>query len=288
MNVFVSILLFALAASTAIFSASPAPSDAQLSGPPPADVDALHRPYDEILDLYVRDGLVYYNALKLERAKFDRYVQSLGEVTPETLKGWSPDRQLSFWINAYNAFVLRTVIDGYPIRGKAPDYPPNSIRQIPGAFERRQFRVAGRMLTLDSIEKDVIGEFNDARALLALGRGAIGSPRLKSEAYTAPRLDSQLQTMTSELVMNRDLVFVDIPNERLSVNPIFSWREPIFTKSLSSRAPAVYATRSPLERSVLALIDPVLVPNESEYLRKNTFRMAFHDFDWKLNDLTGR
>ena len=47
------------------------------------------------------------------------------------------DRQLAYWINAYNAFVLRTVIDDYPIRGRAADYPPNSIRQIPGAFERR-------------------------------------------------------------------------------------------------------------------------------------------------------
>ena len=66
------------------------------------------------------------------------------------------------------------------------------------------------MLTLDAIERDVIGEFNDARALLALGRGAVGGPRLKSEAYTAARLDSQLQTMTSELVASRDLVFVDV------------------------------------------------------------------------------
>ena len=254
----------------------------------PADVDPLHRPFDEILDTYVRDGLVYYNALKIERAKFDRYVQALGEVNPDTLKGWAPDRQLAYWINAYNAFVLRTVIDAYPIRGKSKDYPVNSIRQIPGAFERRQFRAAGRLLTLDAMERDVIGEFNDARALLALGRGAIGGPRVKSEAYTAARLDAQLQTMANELVTRRDLVFVDVANERLSVNPIFSWREAIFTKSLSNRAPAVYANRSPLERSVLALIDSQLVPNESEFLRKNTFRMAFHDFDWKLNDLTGR
>ena len=256
--------------------------------PTPSDVDALHRPWEEILDTYVRDGLVYYQALKQERGKFDRYVQSLGEVSADTLKSWAPDRQLAYWINAYNAFVLRTVIDGYPIRGKAADYPPNSIRQIPGAFERRQFRAGGRMLTLDAIEKEVIGEFNDARALLALGRGAIGGPRLKSEAFTAARLDSQLQTMASELVESRDLIWVDIPNARLSVNPLFSWREPIFTKSLAERAAPVYAGRSPLERSVLALIDPLLVPNESEFLRKNTFRMVFHDFDWKLNDLTGR
>ena len=279
MKVCVPILLAALAASATL---------AQQPSPTPADVEALHRPYDEILDLYVRDGLVYYHALKVERAKFDRYVTALGEVSADTLKSWPPDRQLAYWINAYNAFVLRTVIDGYPIRGKAPEYPSNSIRQIPGAFERRQFRAGGRMLTLDSIEKDVIGEFNDARALLALGRGAVGGPRLKSEAYTAARLDAQLDKMVTELVDNRELVFVDSANDRVSVNPIFSWREPLFTRSLAERAPAVYATRSPIERSVMALIDSLLVPNEAEFVRKNTFRMVFHDFDWKLNDLTGR
>ena len=256
--------------------------------PSTSTVDPLHRPFDEILDLYVRDGLVYYLALRNERARFDRYVDALGAVSAETLKRWSRDQQLAYWINAYNAFVLRTVIDNYPIRGRSADYPQNSIRQIPGSFERRQFRAGGRALTLDAIEKDVIAEFGDARALLALGRGAIGSPRLKSEAFTADRLNAQLDTMTSELVTRRELVFVDVAAGRLSVNPIFSWREAVFTKSLADKAPPVYASRSPLERSVLSLIEPLLVPSESEYLRKNTFQMTFSEFDWKLNDLTGR
>jgi hypothetical protein len=76
-------------------------------------------------------------------------------------------------------------------------------------------------------------------------------------------------------------------NGVLSVSPIFSWRQEAFTK-LADRAPEVFSARSPLERAVLVMIDPLLVPNESEFLRKNTFRMAFHDFDWSLNDLTGR
>jgi hypothetical protein len=255
---------------------------------PQVAVDPLHRPFDEILDLYVRDGLVYYLALRNERPKFDRYVQSLAGVGAATLKPWPRERQLAYWINAYNAFVLRTVIDHYPIRGKSADYPATSIRQIPGAFERRTFQAGGRAVTLDQIEKDIIPAFNDPRALLALGRGALGSPRLKSEAFTADRLDAQLETMQSELVTRRELVFVDVANERLSVNPIFSWREDAFARTLASRAPGIYASRSPIERAVLALIDPLLVPNETEFLRKNTFKMAFHDFDWRLNDLTGR
>ncbi len=256
--------------------------------PAPVAVDPLHKPFDEILDLYVRDGLVYYYALRQERAKFDRYVASIGDVSADTVSKWPQPRQLSYWINAYNAFVLRTVIDSYPIRGRAADYPANSIRQIPGAFERRTFRAGGRQLTLDAIERDVIGGFDDPRALLALSRGAVGGSRLKSEAYSADRLDQQLTAMTSELVTRRVLVQVDAGNNRLSVNPMFSWREALFTRTLANRAPAMYATRSPLERAVLTLIEPLIVPNERDFLRKNEFSMVFHEFDWRLNDLTGR
>lgn len=255
--------------------------------PAPPAVDALHRPLDEILDSHVRDGLVYYYALKRERGKFDRYVQSLAETGADAIRGWTPERQLAFWINAYNALVMRTVLDHYPIRGKAPDYPANSIRQIPGAFERRTFRVGGRALTLDAIEKDVIAGYGDPRALLALGRGAMGGGRLKSEAFTSARLDAQLATMTNELVTRRELVHVDVPNGQLSVSPMFSWREDIFA-TMAGRAPGAYASRSPLERAVLSLIGPLLVSSEAEFLDKNTFRMVFHDFDWSLNDLTGR
>lgn len=256
--------------------------------PAPSGVDALHRPFDEILDLYVRDGLVYYLALRQERGKFDRYVQAIGDVPAETITTWPRPRQLAYWINAYNAFVLRTVIDAYPIRGRSSDYPPNSIRQIPGAFDRRMFRAGGRQLTLDAIERDVIGELGEPRALLALAKGAVGGPRLKSEAFTADRLEAQLTTMVSELPTRRELVFVDIPNGQLSVSPLFSWREAAFSRSLPERAPAIYASRSALERAMLALIDPLLVSSESAFLRKNTFKTVFHDFDWKLNDLTGR
>jgi hypothetical protein len=253
----------------------------------PVVVDPIHRPFDQILDVYVRDGLVYYRALKSERGALDRYLQSLADTSADTLKGWPADRQLAFWINAYNAFVLRTVIDHYPIRGKAPEYPAVSIRQIPGAFERRTHRAGGRTLTLDALERDVIAAFGEPRALLALGRGANGGGRLKSEAFTSNRLDSQLATMAGELVTRRELVHVDTVNGVLSVNPMFSWRQDAFA-TLADRAPEVYRGRSPIERAVLFLIDPLLVPNESAFLRKNAFRMAFHEFDWSLNDLTGR
>ena len=79
--------------------------------------------------------------------------------------------------------MLKTVVDRYPIPQRTAEYPARSIRQIPGAFERTAHRVAGRMVTLDQIEQTILSEFHDPRLYLALGRGAIGGGRLRSEAY---------------------------------------------------------------------------------------------------------
>lgn len=261
-------------------------SMAAQDSPPPA-VDSLHRPFDEILDLNVRDGFVYYNALKSGRARLDRYVNSLGLVSAAEVSGWTRERQIAFWVNAYNAFVLRTVIDHYPIRGRAGQYPSGSIRQIPGAFERRPFRAAGREVTLDGIEKEFLAPLGDARVFLALGRGSVGGGRLHSEAYTGERLEEQLSSVAGETVTRQEIAHVDTGGGLLSVSPIFSWREAEFVAAFADKSDKVYAERSPLERAVLALLDPHVLFSEREFLRQNTFRMAFHEFDWRLNDLTG-
>ena len=78
--------------------------------------EVLHRPLDQILDLNVRDGLVYYRALRSERGRLDRYIASLN-VPAATYDGWSTERRMAFWLNAYNAFVLQTVIEQLPDPG---------------------------------------------------------------------------------------------------------------------------------------------------------------------------
>ena len=250
--------------------------------------DALYKPLDELLELYVRDGFVYYNALKSDRGRLDRYLAALDGPAAAAEAAGSPERQRAFWINAYNALVLRTVVNNYPIRGKPGQYPSNSIRQIPGAFERTTHRVAGKTVTLDAIEKDILTPLGDARVFLALGRGSIGGGRLRSEAFDGSRLGQQLEAVAAETLTRKEVVRVDIGGNELSVSPLFSWREPAFVASLADKADKLFAQRSPLERAVLALIEPHLVGSEAEFLEKNAFRMTFNTFDWRLNDLNAR
>jgi hypothetical protein len=253
---------------------------------PETAVPPLHRPLDQLLDLNVRDGLVYYRALRSERGQLDRYVASLN-VTPAAYGAWARDEKVAFWLNAYNAIVLRTIINSYPIQGKAGTYPAGSIRQIPGAFEGIKHRLAGRTLTLDEIEKTVLPEFKEPRVYLALGRGAVGSGRLRSEAYTGAKLEAQLGAVQAEFVNDQSMLRIDRLTGRVTVTPIISWREAEFVAAYDKGAQGPYAQRSPIERAVIAFIAPNLFRLEREFVEKNAFQMAFHDFDWRLNDLSG-
>lgn len=252
------------------------PRAQQFSPAPGAEL--LHRPLDQILDVNVRDGLVYYRALKSDRGRLDRYVASLN-VAPAVYQGWSKEQQMAFWLNAYNAFVLQTVLNHYPLRG--------NIKQVPGAFDKTTWRAAGKSVTLDQIEKTILPEFKEPRLYLALGRGAVGSGRLRSEAYTGDRLDQQLADIQAEFVNNRNMYRLDRAANTLSVTPILSWREQEFVAGYSGRADTVFAQRSPLERALVALIAPHLLPSEKELVWKNEWKMAFLEMDWRLNDLTG-
>ncbi len=244
-----------------------------------------YAPLDRILDVYVRDGLVYYAALKTERAGLDRFVASL-DGADAWLANASPEEQRAFWINAYNALVLRTVINAYPIRGKAEGYPAESIAQVPGGMDTVKHRVAGQLLTLDAIEKTVIAGFGDPRMLLALGRGTLGSARLRSEPYRAAQLEAQLTQAVREFVVRRDALRINRTTGVVEVTPLFSWREAQFVAGFP-KGGEMWANRSPLERALMAMSYPHLFPSEREFLALNTFTMAFGAYDWRLNDLTG-
>ena len=240
------------------------------------------RVFDQILDQYVRDGLVYYAALRAERRAIDRHVESL-EERPAGFDAWSEARRLAYWLNGYNALVLRTVIDHYPIRGMSAEFPENSIMQIPGVYSGREHRIAGRRLTLQAIEDELVAAFGDPRAHLALGCGAVGSPRLRSEAFRDDRLEAQLQAVVADFATTPHHVTLDRAGDEVVVSAVLGWRVTEF----ATLAGADLTGRSPIERALVALISPALFPSEREFLARNTFHLRYRDFDWRLNDLTG-
>jgi hypothetical protein len=176
----------------------------------------------------------------------------------------------------------------YPIPRRTTEYPAGSIRQIPGAFEQLTHRLAGRTVTLDQIEQTLLPAFHDPRVFFAIGRGAVSSGRLRSEAYAPDRLEQQLAEDASECASRRQCVQVDAAGNVMRVNSIFSWRRAEFIEGYAEKSSTGFLTRSPIERAVLAFIDPRMLSGERDFLTKNTFRVEYLPFDWSLNDLNAR
>jgi hypothetical protein len=264
----VTVLMAALAISTAA---------AQTDYQPPPDLEPLHRPWDQLLDSYNRDGIIYYRALRADRGKLDRYVASLdAPAIAAELPAWDKSRQIAFWINAYNALSLQTAINHYPA----------SINQVPGAFTTLKHSVAGRSVTLDAIENTILAAYKDPRIYLVLGRSAMGSGRLRSEAFSGARLEQQLAQSAEQFATRPEKVKIDALAGTVSVSPIFSWRAQPFIDAYADKAFDLPG-RTPIERAIAGFLKPYLLKSEREYLEKNSWKLVYMDFDWKLNDRTG-
>jgi len=91
-----------------------------------------------VLDDFARDGGVDYAGLQAQPEDLETFLASLAAVRPETL---APAEALAFWSNAYNAVVLRHVLDRYP--------GIESVKAADGFFKTLTFPVAGADRTLD-------------------------------------------------------------------------------------------------------------------------------------------
>ncbi|WP_299228357.1 DUF547 domain-containing protein [uncultured Psychroserpens sp.] len=127
----------------------------------------------------------------------------------------------AFWINAYNIFVIKGIIENYPIK---------SPLDKTGFFDKTQHKIAGELITLNDIEnKKLRAQFEDARFHFVLVCGAIGCPPLINKAYLPKTLERQLQKQT-EIALNNP-GFIKVKKNKVELSEIFKWYKEDFTKN---------------------------------------------------------
>ncbi|MBA2304123.1 MAG: DUF547 domain-containing protein [Acidobacteria bacterium] len=72
--------------------------------------------YAGVLRSHVRPPDVDYPSLLANRTGLDRAVAELDSTTARAEPAWTREQRLAFWVNAYNVFTLRAIVDHYPIR----------------------------------------------------------------------------------------------------------------------------------------------------------------------------
>ena len=246
------------------------------------EFDHNYKAWDTFLMNHVdKQGRVDYPKALKNQANLGATVKQLGAVTAADIKSWSRDQQLAYWINAYNAFTMRAILDNYPLkRGsgiKARFYPANSIRQIPGVWDKITWNAAGENITLGDIENVKLRkDLDEPRIHFAIVCASIGCPNLKDKAYTADKVEAQLELESKKFVRNVDKVKVDHTKEVLYLSKIFDW----FTDDFKAYTGASdYGDNA----GAAAFVARYSSPATSNALLKTEYDVKWLDYDWSLN-----
>ncbi len=208
-----------------------------------------HLGWNELLSKHVAaDGKVSYKGFQTELLDLDQYLNLLSENAPGS--NWSEQQKLAYWINAYNAFTVKLILEHYPITSIKNITKGNLLTNSP--WDLKFFKIGGVDFDLGTIEHEILRkQFKEPRIHFAINCASFSCPRLLNEAYTAEAVDQQLEDQTRFFINNEDKNLISAASSRVS--KIFSWFASDFNmgednvKNLISRYHASFNPENKLE-----------------------------------------
>ncbi len=232
-----------------------------------------HSKWDHLLKNYVHDGLVDYQALAQNRSELDDYLKQLESYSLESFADFSREDRIAFWINLYNASVIRIVLDGFPVI---------RLDQIPAVYEIRTIRAVGEYFSLSDLLNEVLRKgFRDERILTALVSGRKDSPRLLGEAFDGKRIEEQLDRAAYQFVSDNAQNQIKPGSKKIYLSPLFKKFGSDFLLNYSSNNDSRY---SQVESAVIGFILHHLKdPEKRIFLDSARYKIEYLPEDPRLN-----
>ena len=225
------------------------------------DVD--HSRLAGVLERFVNEeGLVDYEGLHADQEDLNEYVLSLAHAPFDAL---GRDQKLALLLNAYNAFVLRLVLDHWQ-EGRL-----RSIQDIPEAerFQAVRWSVGGHDWSLETMEHEIIRRrFIEPRVHFALVCAARSCPPLRREPYQASRLDEQLEDQARRVHSSPRWFRLDEERGEVHLTRLYLWYQGDFEQVAGGVLPFAARYSSSLRR----LLDQGHEP-----------AIRWLPYDWSLN-----
>lgn len=234
-----------------------------------ADLDAVQRRFVDAR------GRVDYGALSRERAALDRYYRRLAEVSPRSHPALFPSREheLAYWINAYNASVLVTVLEYYPMKGVGDVKAPAALRpflfgnaRLAGFFYFRRVRLGGELFNLYDLENRVIRSYGEPRIHFAINCASLGCPALPQRAFQPETLDAELDREAQRFFASPEKLRIDHEERVVFLSSILDWFREDFGDDLLAYVRRYLATE-----------------RVAELDRAMEYELRFLAYDWALN-----
>jgi hypothetical protein len=236
--------------------------------------------YDALLRAVVRGNGVDHGALRARLGTLRAFHAWLATHGPGSTPAAfaTPSSRKAYWLNAYNATVLRAVAEAPPSMDNVLTWLPDN-----GFFRTRRWHIDGRQRSLDEIEHDELrAVFRDPRIHMALNCAARSCPPLRPEAYRPDRIDRQLDEQSVRYVNAPANVLVDEGTGTVRVSQLFAWFAEDFAVAVPGRPPS--SLRGPL-----AFVHTFATPSLRARLEATCGRdgarcsLRYAPYDWSLN-----
>jgi len=171
-----------------------------------------HKSWDALLSKHVTsEGKVNYDGFKSDIVKLDAYLKLIGDN--EAKPGWSSAEKKAFWLNAYNAWTIKLVLERYPV---------SSIKDVSAKpWDKRFIKIGANTHTLNDIENKIIRrQFKDARIHFAINCAAISCPKLSNKAFTMINVEKELDALTIAFFKTEN---VKLAEKSAQLSKIFEW-----------------------------------------------------------------
>jgi hypothetical protein len=210
-----------------------------------------HKPWTQLLTQHVSaSGKVDYKGFIQSKEQLNQYLESLASQTPT--QTWSRNEAMAYWINAYNAFTVKLIIDNWPV---------SSIRDIHNGdpWNVKWIELEGKKYSLNQIENDILRpRYGDARIHFAVNCAAKSCPPLLNRAFTSEQLNAQLDQQARSFINSTQ--YNSISPQSIQVSKIFDWYAADFGN----------------------LID--YLNQYSNTTIRPEAKVSFLEYDWELND----
>jgi hypothetical protein len=240
--------LFVLALPSHAFSQGKAPS---------------HQQYHKLLQKNVSsEGKVNYRTFIRDSTELNRYLKTLSSSAPDE-KTWTKNEQITYWINAYNAFTIQLILKYYPVKSIRDIGSSIQVPFVNTPWDVKFITIGKERMDLNNIEHGILRKkFSDPRIHMALVCASKSCPRLLNEAYDAARLDEQLNAQCVTFL--NDNSRNKLTSQRAELSMIFKWYESDFSKN---------------GNTLLSFLNKY-----SHVKLKPDARITYLEYDWTLNE----
>ena len=179
-----------------------------------------HEIWNSLLQDHVNEqGWVDYSGFVQDSNRLNQYLDILNESHPNE-KHWSREERLAYWINAYNAYTVKLIVDYYPT--KSIRDIKNGIPFVNSVWDIKFIEIEGQKYDLNNIEHGIIrSRFDEPRIHFAVNCASISCPNLANYAYTPEKLDAQLTQAAKAFITDENKN--KLSKDKVQLSKIFSW-----------------------------------------------------------------